>query len=231
MIKIDRVLQKVRYIGEGEIKNKIITNDYILSPETENKVLTLKTNIGKTLNNGLNDGATIEDFNLCNKNILEGLNLELLNNKTIEFCIDIPTDSKMIDNKIFAVSFHNALSKFNCKRVTNTFKAEKDISREKQSIIGVKGFLKGNHTSIKLYSKQEEREKEGYLQDIIRFEIILDTYSLERLGLDIKISDNGLDPLITFIKTFLNTWRAALGKKNRYSKKVFELIDFVENEV
>ncbi|MGL4425248.1 MAG: hypothetical protein ACRCZ1_04580 [Cetobacterium sp.] len=226
MLKIDRVVQSCEIVDNTKYDSRIFNENYTLIPE-ENGTITVKTNVGKTIGKGLNDGVFVSEFKMYNETIVGGLGLKLIRNNIMEFMIDIETEFKMIDCKNIVISFHNALTEFDCKRITNTFKAEKGVKRDKQTLIGVKGY-KNNHYQIKLYSKCEERKIPSYDRDIIRFEVILDKYSIDTLKLTTEINDIKIKE---FMKEFLGVWKKAIGRKNRHSTNTFELIARIEENL
>lgn len=225
-MKIDRVVQLCRAKEGTEFKTRISTKDFTVVPE-ENGLYTVKTNPGKTIGQGNNIGVEVREFKMCNETILDGLGLKLERNNLLEFMEDIEIKHKMIEHKNIITSFHNALTEFGCKRITNTFKTEKGIRREKQSLIGAKGY-KNNHYSIKLYSKHEEKGLKGYDEDKIRIEVVLDSRAIDKLKLTKEVKEK---PVIDFLIEVLNIWEKVLGRKNRYSIPTFELIAEIRNKI
>ncbi|MGL4652703.1 MAG: hypothetical protein ACRDA2_02260 [Cetobacterium sp.] len=218
-MKIDRIIQSCLNIHEIPLTTRIFTKDYIMVPE-ENGTITLKSNSGKTVGRGNNIGVAIGDFEMYNKSLIEGLGLQLIRNNLLEFCIDVEFDYKMIDHKNIAISFHNALTEFGCKRITNTFKTEKGVSRKNQALIGVKGY-KNNNYGIKLYSKNEELVLKAYDTDIIRFELVVDNRAIDKMKLVKTVNE---ELVIDFVNEFFSVWKQTLKRKNRYTIPTFDLI-------
>ncbi|MGL5901639.1 MAG: hypothetical protein ACRCZO_03065 [Cetobacterium sp.] len=219
-MKIDRTIQSCLNLDEMPLTNRVSTKDYIMVPE-ENGTITLKSNVGKTIGGGNNIGVAIGDFEMYNKSLIDGLGLELIRNNLLEFCIDVEFPHKMIDHKNIAISFHNALTEFGCKRITNTFRAEKGVHRNNQFLIGVKGY-KNNNYGIKLYSKNEELVLSSYDTDIIRFELVVDNRAINKMKL-VKTINKEL--VIDFINEFFFVWKKSLKRKNRYTIPTFDLIE------
>lgn len=225
-MKIDRVIQLCKAKEGTEFKTRISTKDFVVVPE-ENGFFTVKTNPGKTIGQGNNIGVEVGEFKMHNETMLDGLGLELERNNLLEFMEDIEIKHKMIENKNIIISFHNALTEFGCKRITNTFKGEKGVRREKQSLIGAKGY-KNNNYSIKLYSKHEEQGLKGYDKDKIRIEVVLDSRAIDKLKLSKELKEK---PVIDFLIEILDIWEKVLGRKNRYSIPTFELIAEIRNKI
>ena len=225
-MKIDRVVQSCKAKEGTEFKTRVSTKDYVVVPE-ENGMFTVKSNPGKTLGKGNNIGVRLEDFEMYNQTTLEGLGLELVRNNLLEFMEDIEIKHKMIEHKNIIISFHNALTEFGCKRITNTFKAEKGIKREKQALIGAKGY-KNNNYSIKLYSKHEEQGLKSYDEDKIRIELIVDARAIDKLKISKIIK---LKPVHAFMLELLEVWEKVLGRKNQHTKPTFEIIEKIRNKI
>jgi hypothetical protein len=219
-MKIDRTIQSCLNLDELPLTTRIFTKDYIMVPE-ENGTITLKSNSGKTVGGGNNIGVKIGDFEMYNKSLMDGLGLKLIRNNLLEFCIDVEFNYKMIEHKNIAISFHNALTEFGCKRITNTFKTKKGVERKNQPVIGVKGY-KNNNYGIKLYSKCEEVFLASYSTDIIRFEVVVDNRAINKLEL-VKTINKEL--IIDFINGFFQVWKKAIKRKNRYTIPTFDLIE------
>lgn len=225
-MKIDRVVQSCKIVDDTKYNTRISKQDYTAIPE-ENGTVTLRSNPGKTIAKGLNVGVEVKDFKLYNRSLMEGLGLDLIRNNVLEFMEDIETDFKMIDCKNIVVSFHNALTEFGCKRITNTFKGEKGVKRDRQSLIGIKGY-KNNNYQIKLYSKNEERMIPTYDKDLIRIEIILDKRAIDTLKVQKDIDDI---KVIEFLKMFLEVWKRVVGRANQHNKPTLNLIKMIENKI
>lgn len=225
-MKIDRVVQLCKAKEGTEFKTRVSTKDFTVVPE-ENGFFTVKTNPGKTIGQGNNVGVEVGEFKMHNETMLDGLGLELERNNLLEFMEDVEIGYKMTEHKNIIISFHNALTEFGCKRITNTFKAEKGVRREKQALIGVKGY-KNNNYSIKLYSKHEEQGLKGYDEDKIRIELIIDSRAIDKLKLSKDIKEK---PVIDFLIEILDIWEKVLGRKNQYTKPTFELIAEIRNKI
>ncbi|MGL6024165.1 MAG: hypothetical protein ACRC0F_06080, partial [Cetobacterium sp.] len=219
-MKIDRINQSCSVTCGTKYKTRISKLGYTVTPE-ENGTFTVKSNVGKILGKGSNVGIDIKDFKVTNNTLLEGLGLELIRNNLLEFMEDIETDYKLIDYKNIIITFHNALTEFGCKRITNTFKSEKGVLRNKQDLIGVKGF-KNNNYQIKLYSKHEEQGLTKYEKDLIRIEIILDSRAIDKLKIKKEVTE---EKVIEFLLEFLELWKKKVGRANQHSKNTLDLIE------
>lgn len=219
MLKIDRIEQNVE-LKEGVFYPNIKEKDYTLSiGEGTNAVL--KSNPGKTLNEyGMNLGAEPREAKLINDLIIERLELKILDNKTIEYCLDIETDFKLVDNKHILKTFLKALEIHKYKNGKIDFKIEKDKWIDKAALKGLKGYKRSR--ALKIYSKYEEQglgELEG---DLIRIELVLNNKALEQNKIN-DISD--VEKAKQEIKEFLLTMRGQIIRVNRYSKNTIFLIE------
>ncbi|MGL4999085.1 MAG: hypothetical protein ACRC5T_08980 [Cetobacterium sp.] len=225
-MKIDRINQSCSVTCGTKYKTRISKLGYTVTPE-ENGTFTVKSNVGKILGKGSNVGIDIKDFKVTNNTLLEGLGLELIRNNLLEFMEDIETDYKLIDYKNIIITFHNALTEFGCKRITNTFKSEKGVLRNKQDLIGVKGF-KNNNYQIKLYSKHEEQGLTKYEKDLIRIEIILDSRAIDKLKIKKEVTE---EKVIEFLLEFLELWKKKVGRANQHSKNTLDLIEKINYKI
>lgn len=224
-MKIDKIEQTVDMQGvEYNYQQK--NQDFTLTPIGEGKA-TLKTNPGKTLNEyGINLGAEPRKAEEINKNIIEGLGVKLLSNKNIEYCIDVHTDFKLVDNKHILKTFLKALEVHKYKSGKIDFKIEKDKWIDKAKLKGLKGYKKSR--ALKIYSKYEEQDL-GHLEgDLIRLELILGARALEQNKVE-NIAD--VEKAKQEIKEFLGTMRGTITKINRYSKFTVELIEKFVQEI
>jgi hypothetical protein len=222
MLKIDRMEQNVELNEEKQYYN-INEKDYTLKIG-EGNVAVLKTNPGKSLNNGINFGADPQQAEYINNLMIERLELVLINNKTIEYCMDIKVDWKLVDNKHILKTFLKALEIHKYKSGKVDFKIEKDKWIDKAELKGLKGYKKSR--ALKIYSKYEEQGLNALEGDLIRLELILGARALEQNKVE-NISD--IEKAKLEIREFLGTMRAQIIKANRYSKTTVELIEkFIE---
>lgn len=224
-MKIDKIEQTVDMQGI-EINYQQKNQDFTLTPIGEGKA-TLKTNPGKTMNGyGMNLGAEPGEAQKINKNIIEGLGVKLLSNNNIEYCIDVSTDFKLVDNKHVLKTFLKALEIHKYKSAKIDFKIEKDKWIDKAELKGLKGYKKSR--ALKIYSKYEEQDL-GHLDgDLIRLELILGNRALEQNKIE-NIAD--VEKAKREIKEFLGTMRGTITKINRYSKITVELIEKLMQEI
>lgn len=224
-MKIDKIEQTVDIQGidfNYQQKNQ----DYTLTPIGDNKA-TLKTNPGKTLNEfGINLGAEPREAQEINKNIIEGLGVKLLSNNNIEYCIDVNTDFKLINNKHILKTFLKALEIHKYKSGKIDFKIEKDKWIDKAELKGLKGYKKSR--ALKIYSKYEEQDL-GHLEgDLIRLELILGARALEQNKIE-NIAD--VEKAKQEIREFLGTMRGQIQRSNQYSKPTIILIEKLIQEI
>ncbi|MGL4864245.1 hypothetical protein [Cetobacterium sp.] len=218
-MKIDKIEQTVDIQGL-ELGYQQKNQDYTLTPIGEGKAI-LKTNPGKTINEyGMNLGAEPRKAQEINKNIIEGLGVKLLSNNNIEYCLNVYTDFKLVNNKHILKMFLKALEIHKYKSAKIDFKIEKDKWIDKAELKGLKGYKKSR--ALKIYSKYEEQNL-GYLEgDLIRLELILGNRALEQNKIE-NISD--VEKAKQEIREFLGTMRGQILKINRYSKITVELIE------
>lgn len=218
-MKIDKIEQTVDMQGL-ELGYQQKNQDYTLTPIGEGKAI-LKTNPGKTINEyGMNLGAEPRKAQEINKNIIEGLGVKLLSNNNIEYCLNVYTDFKLVNNKHILKMFLKALEIHKYKSAKIDFKIEKDKWIDKAELKGLKGYKKSR--ALKIYSKYEEQNL-GYLEgDLIRLELILGNRALEQNKIE-NISD--VEKAKQEIREFLGTMRGQILKINRYSKITVELIE------
>lgn len=224
-MKIDKIEQTVE-VQEIDFNYQVKNADYTITPIGEGKAR-LKTNPGKTLNEqGINLGAEPGEAQEINKNIIEGLGVKLLSNNNIEYCVDVYTDFKLINNKHILKTFLKALEIHKYKSGKIDFKIEKDKWVDKAELKGLKGYKKSR--ALKIYSKYEEQDL-GHLEgDLIRLELILGARALEQNKID-NIAD--VEKAKQEIKEFLQTMRGTITKINRYSKVTVELIEKLIQEI
>ncbi|MGL5984964.1 MAG: hypothetical protein ACRCZ1_06860 [Cetobacterium sp.] len=219
MLKIDRVEQNVE-LNENFIYYTSKENDYTLTILDENNAI-LKTNCGKSLNeNGINIGAEPIKAEQLSDLIIKRLELKLLSNKTIEYCIDIETNFKLVENKHIINTFLKTLELHKYKSGKLDFRVSKNKNIQKSDWKGIKGYKKSR--AIKLYSKNEEQEIELLESDLIRIELILNARAIEQNNI-LKISD--VESARIELKEFLLSMRATISKVNRYSKNTVYLIE------
>lgn len=224
-MKIDKIEQTVDMQGI-EINYQQKNQDFTLTPIGEGKA-TLKTNPGKTMNEyGMNLGAEPGEAQKINKNIIEGLGVKLLSNNNIEYCIDVSTDFKLVDNKHVLKTFLKALEIHKYKSAKIDFKIEKDKWIDKAELKGLKGYKKSR--ALKIYSKYEEQDLGRLDGDLIRLELILGNRALEQNKIE-NIAD--VEKAKQEIKEFLGTMRGTITKINRYSKITVELIEKLMREI
>lgn len=210
-MKIDRIEQTVE-VQEINFNYQIKNINYTITPIGEGKA-TLKTNPGKTLNNGINLGAEPNEAKEINNKILKGLNVRLLKNNNIEYCIDISTNFKLIDNRHILKTFLKALEINKYKSGKVDFKIEKNKWIDKASLKGLKGYKTSR--ALKIYSKCEEQGINDFNGDLIRLELILGARALEQNKIE-DISD--VEKAKQELKEFLDTMLKVLPEKmNRYS--------------
>lgn len=218
-MKIDKIEQTVE-MSEIVFTHKLNHADYTIVPIGEGKA-TLKTNPGKSLNElGINLGAEPKEAQELNRRIIEGLGVKLLSNNSIEYCIDIYTDFKIIENKHILKTFLKALEVHKYKSGKVDFIIN-DQWIDKADLKGLKGYK--NSRAMKMYSKYEEQSMGHLKGDLIRLELILGARALEQNKID-NIAD--VDKAKQEIREFLETMLKALpSKMNRYSISTKILID------
>lgn len=224
-MKIDKIEQTVN-MENANINFQMRNIDFTITPTGDNKAI-LKTNPGKTLNNGLNLGAGPDEAKEINNKILEGLNVRLLKNNNIEYCIDVCTDFKLIDNKHILKTFLKALEIHKYKSGKVDFKIEKNKWIDKASLKGLKGYKTSR--ALKMYSKCEEQGINDFNGDLIRLELILGARALEQNKIE-DISD--VEKAKQELKEFLDTMLKVLpNKMNRYSVTTKALIEQLLKEL
>lgn len=218
-MKIDKIEQTVE-MSEIVFTHKRNHADYTIVPIGEGKA-TLKTNPGKSLNElGINLGAEPEEAQEINRKIIEGLGMKLLSNNSIEYCIDIYTDFKIIENKHILKIFLKALEihKYKSGKVDFIINGQ---WIDKADLKGLKGYK--NSRAMKLYSKYEEQNMGHLKGDLIRLELILGARALEQNKIN-NIAD--IEKAKQEIREFLETMLKLLpSKMNRYSMYTKILID------
>lgn len=219
MLKIDRIEQNVRLNSEYQYYNEK-QRDYTLTILGENNAI-LKTNPGKTLNElGMNLGASPQEAEYINNLIVQRLELSVINNKTIEYCMDIEVDFKLVEHKHIINTFLKALEMHGYKSGKLDFKVAKGKNIAKSDWKGIKGYKRSR--AIKLYSKYEEQEL-GHLEgDLIRIELVLNAKALEQNDV-YCISDDGVAK--EEIREFLGSMKSTISRVNQYSKPTLELIE------
>lgn len=224
-MKIDKIEQTVN-MENANINFQMRNIDFTITPTGDNKAI-LKTNPGKTLNNGLNLGAEPNEAKEINNKILEGLNVRLLKNNNIEYCVDVFTDFKLIDNKHILKTFLKALEIHKYKSGKVDFKIEKNKWIDKASLKGLKGYKTSR--ALKIYSKCEEQGINDFNGDLIRLELILGARALEQNKIE-DISD--VEKAKQELKEFLDTMLKVLpNKMNRYSVTTKALIEQLLKEL
>lgn len=224
-MKIDRIEQTVN-MENANILFQMKNVDFTITPMGDNKAI-LKTNPGKTLNNGLNLGAEPSEAKEINNKILEGLNVRLLSNNNIEYCVDVHTDFKLVNNKHILKTFLRALEVHKYKSGKVDFKIEKDKWIDKALLKGLKGYKTSR--ALKIYSKYEEQGLNSFKGDLIRLELILGARALEQNKIN-DISD--VEKAKQELKEFLGTMSKVLPTKmNRYSVTTKTLIEQLLKEI
>lgn len=224
-MKIDRIEQTVN-MENANIFFQMKNVDFTITPMGDNKAI-LKTNPGKTLNNGLNLGAGPSEAKEINNKILEGLNVRLLSNNNIEYCVDVHTDFKLVNNKHILKTFLRALEVHKYKSGKVDFKIEKDKWIDKALLKGLKGYKTSR--ALKIYSKYEEQGLNSFKGDLIRLELILGARALEQNKIN-DISD--VEKAKQELKEFLGTMSKVLPTKmNRYSVTTKTLIEQLLKEI
>lgn len=225
-MKIDKIEQTVE-VQEIDFNYQVKNKNYTITPIGEGKA-TLKTNPGKTINElGMNLGAEPEEAQEINKRIIEGLNAKLLSNNNIEYCIDVHTDFKLVDNKHILKTFLKALEVHNYKSGKIDFKIEENKWIDKAELKGLKGYKKSR--ALKIYSKYEEQGILYRNDDLIRFELILGARALEQNKID-NIAD--IEKAKQEMREFLGTMSKVLPTKmNRYSVTTKTLIEQLLKEL
>lgn len=181
-MKIDKIEQTVE-IQVTDYDHQIKNVNFTITPIGENKAI-LKTNPGKTLNKlGINLGADPKEAQEVNEKIIKELGVKLLRNNSIEYCIDVPTDFKLVNNKYILKTFLKALEIHKYKNGKIDFKIEKDKWIDKTDLKGMKGYKTSR--TLKLYSKYEEQGLNYLVGDLIRLELVLGTRALEQNNVDI----------------------------------------------
>lgn len=224
-MKIDKIEQTVE-VKEVKFNYQVKNIDYTITPIGEGKA-TLKTNPGKTINEfGVNLGATPEEAQEINKKIIEGLGVKLLSNNNIEYCVDVYTEFKLVDNKHILKTFLKALEVHNYKSGKIDFKIEKDKWIDKAELKGLKGYKKSR--ALKMYSKYEEQDLGNLEGDLIRLELILGSRALEQNKIE-NIAD--VEKAKQEIREFLGTMRGQIQRSNQYSKPTIILIEKLIQEI
>lgn len=219
MVMIDKIEQTVD-MQQMELNFQLKDTDYTLTPIGDNKAI-LKTNPGKTLNEqGINLGAEPTEAQEINQQIIDGLGVKLLSNNNIEYCVDVHTNFKLVDNKHILKTFLKALEIHKYKSAKIDFKIEKDKWIDKADLKGLKGYKTSR--ALKIYSKYEEQDLGNLEGDLIRLELIFGARTLEQNKVD-EISD--VEKAKQEIREFLGTMRGQITKINRYSKFTVELIE------
>lgn len=184
-MKLDKIEQTVE-IQRIEYNHQLKNADYTLTPIGDMKAI-LKTNPGKTLNEfGINLGATPGEAEEINEKIIEGLGVKLLSNNSIEYCIDVNTTFKLVNNKHILKTFLKALEIHKYKNGKLDLKIEKDKWIDKSELKGFKGYK--TCRAIKLYSKYEEQGLNNLDGDLIRLELVLGAKALKQNKVE-KISN------------------------------------------
>ncbi|MGL5057971.1 MAG: hypothetical protein ACRC6A_11500 [Fusobacteriaceae bacterium] len=219
MLLLDRIEQSVELNEELQYYNTK-DKDYTLTIVGEKDAI-LKTNPGRTLNDGgMNLGASPMEAEKINKMIVERLGLKVIGNKTIEYCLDIETDFKLVDNKHILKSFLKALAIHKYRSGKIDFVIQEDKWLDKSSLKGLKGYKTSR--AMKIYSKLEEQgigEVEG---DLVRIELILGARALEKNKVK-NISD--VSKAVEEMKEFLISMRSTIKRANRYSKNTVYIIE------
>lgn len=219
MIMIDKIEQTVE-VQEVNSNYQIKDVDYTIMPIGEDKAI-LKTNPGKTLNEfGINLGAEPVEAQEINQQIIDGLGVKLLSDNNIEYCIDVRTDFKLIDNKHILKTFLKALAIHKYKSGKIDFEIEEDKWIDKAYLKGLKGYKTSR--ALKIYSKYEEQGL-GHLEgDLIRLELAFGARALKQNKIE-NIAN--VEKAKQEIREFLGTMRGQIIKINRYSKVTVELIE------
>lgn len=224
-MKIDRIEQTV-CIKNINVNNKFNNKNYTIYPKGNNRAI-LKTNPGKTINNQINLGTLPSTAELINKEIIENLDVEFINYNKIEYCLDIKTPFKLIDNKHLINIFYQALLffKYKCGKLDFNMNNKKSIRFAEWK--GIKGYK--NSRTIKLYSKIAEKNLISNF-DIIRLELTFGKRTILQNKIevisDIEKAKNEILELIEYCEN------NHLKKINRYSKNTKKaILQFKENLV
>ncbi len=210
-MKIDRIEQIVS-AKNVDLFYRIKSKDFVITPIGEN-LAHLKTNPGKTINNGMNLGALPSVAELINYEIIKNLKLELINLNKIEYCIDIETPFKLVDNKHILKTFYKALIHFHYKRGKLDFITDKNLNIENTHWKGLKGYK--TDRSIKLYSKFEEKNIISEI-DLLRLELSFGKRTIEQNEINnITNTEKARKELLEFV---LYCDETLLKNVNRYSK-------------
>lgn len=217
MLKIDRLLIYVS-LNNKKITSKIINKNFVLEPFKED-IAILKINLGKIENNGVNLGIAPNELKAYLEEVYNKTDLYFKKFKTIEYCIDIETNFKLIDNKFILKSFDIVL-------LDNGYKSGKlDYTREKGKSInenkwkGIKGYKTSK--TLKLYSKIEEK-KISTNNDLIRIELtyndrVITTSKIKNID-DTKKAKEEINKVLT-------EWEKKFsGKGNQHINKVRTII-------
>lgn len=224
-MRIDKIEQTVA-VQMIELNYQIKNTNYTITPIGEGRA-TLKTNPGKTLNKlGINLGVDPGEAREINRKIIEGLGVKLLSNNSIEYCVDIQTDFKLINNKHILKTFLKALQIHKYKSAKIDFKIQKGKWVDKADLKGLKGYKKSR--ALKIYSKYEEQDLGHLKGDLIRLELILGVRALEQNKIE-DISD--IEKAKQEIREFLGTMRGQIVRSNQYSKPTIILIEKLMQEI
>lgn len=234
MIKIDRISQKVSTKNyKGKLSNEQQEDFCFSKLDIDNQIAIITTNPGKSLNDqGLNVGASIPIVKSYNKLQLGSLNLKLLNNTLIEFCIDVEIPHKIyeFDNQKLFDAFRNA------GRSLGILTPNKTDTRLYEDIVENSVRLKdiqvsqtmGTGAVYKFYDKSRQWEQKDNVmleKQIYRFEIKFNSTLIRTNNFNTNI-------FISRAKAFLNEWSLQLGKTtSRYNKKEKDLIELFLKEL
>lgn len=223
-MKIDRITQIVDITDSSIERYK--TNNYELKLQDNNKGV-LITNPGKILNDRINLGA----YPACAKKIISKIHQDLgvtfIQNKTIEYCIDIETNFKLINHKNIINTFREVLTLMNYRSGKLDIDNSSDTTIQNCSWKGIKGYKSGR--TLKLYSKACEKMIDIGNKDIIRIELCLNKKPLYQNKInDITNTTKANEEFLMLVKL----WKGLMPKKkNKYTIPSFFIIEKLEHRI
>jgi len=231
---LDKVETEVRtddFEGSSKKLKKIDSVMYELRQKREK--ITLKTNVGKALNNGFNTGAEPEIVKEYIDLTEEKGILKLGKHSSIEYCINIEIDFNTKKENRFWNDVFNMLidNKFKTSTLSldNQEKVNRNGSMTKDRIVGIKGYKTGR--TFKLYSKLFEKGicSENPDKDVIRLELELNSKGLSRLSIE-ELED--LVKVKAEILGYLDSIKKESGKrKNRWNRNTHFIVEQFKKNV
>lgn len=225
-MQIDRI-EQIICTKNLDLK-KIKSNNYFSITLKKNNQAILTTNPGKMINRNLNLGAYPIVAELINFEILKLLKIKVIKHQRIEYCIDIETPFKLINNKHIINVFYKILRDFNYNCGKLDFTPNDKNSIQTAYWKGIKGYKCGR--TIKLYSKwEEQRINLNSDTDLLRLEIsfgkrVIFQNKIKNIS-DIKKPKEELLEIILFCE------KNYLKRINRYSKNTQNVISLLKQKL